>query len=135
MKKVLIVFMALSTQMAVAQKRTNWDYIADIKPISWTKEVRNTTTTHIEGNKTSSTIAGGAVGHIIAGKDNGLLGTLGGAAIGYAMGDSDDDITSTTVSYVKVDGYFITTGKGVKFKTLDYYTKFSTIDLNKVKKE
>ena len=134
MKKLLLfALVSLFTISTQAQQKTNWDYVKDVKPITWTKEVKTTNTIHIEGNKTSSTIAGGAIGHILFKRS--LLGTIGGALVGNAMGSSDDNQTTTTVTYVTVTGYQITTGDGYVFKTFDYYPKWKLLDFNKVKKE
>ncbi len=137
MKKILSIILLFSALTIDAQNihRTNWDYVADIKPITWTKKIENTTTTHVDGNKTSTTVGGAIVGHMLFSKRHGLLGAIGGGLIGHAAGREDYDQQTTIVSYVKVDGYIITTGKGVVFKTLDYYKRFTCIDLNKITKE
>ncbi len=137
MKKALSTLLLFSAITITAQNihRTNWDYVADIKPATWTKKVENTTTTHVNGNKTATTVGGAVVGHMLFGRRHGILGMVGGGLIGHAVGRPDYNQTTTTISYIKVDGYIITTGKGIVFKTLDYYKIFTCLDLNKINKE
>ncbi len=130
--KIKLTIIALLFSLTVSAQKPKWDYITSIEPITWTKEVKSTTTSYQRGNKTSSTVGGAVVGHIVHG---GLLGVVAGGLIGNAVGTSDHEVTSTTVSYVKVDGFVINTSKNGSFRTTKFFTKYCVIDMNKITKE
>lgn len=138
MKKLLLLgLLAFSFTVNAQQPKTtqvdNYAFVKDLKPITWTKEIRSTNTVKVEGNKLSTTITGAVVGRMIFKRS--LLGTLGGGLVGNALGTSDDTKTTTTSTYVQVSGYEITTNDHGTFRTFDSYKKYQVIDMRQVKKE
>lgn len=130
MKKIILIALISFTTICYSQYKPNYDYVKYTKPITWTKKVINSTTTYTKGNKTSNTIAGGAIGHILFKKS--IMGTIGGVLVGNSMGGSDDSQTIESITYVTVTGYKIFTSKGYNFKSFNDYPKFKVLNLNTI---